>query len=264
MGTRAGNDDIVPIWSTQTGNKLYELHTEANDGSFSDDGQRFAVGFSDRKMALAVWQLSGPVADAEQADAPVPASGKDKVAESTHYRGKKAAEFIDDWKPAWGDEQLGIQYGVALTRPQRRFRVGQRVPLAAFFRNVSDGPLQVDVRPDYFWNMPKVVNAKGEAVAFEKVALLGTIPHYRDKLEPGEALGPFYLNFGLGENPRPGKQNWSPYSRTPVAGKYKLTHTLSVKVGGPEAGRDATGDEWKGGELTSGTVEFEIVHGGKP
>jgi beta-lactamase regulating signal transducer with metallopeptidase domain len=262
MGTRTGNDKIVPIWSTQTGEMLYELHAESNDGSFSDDGQRFAVGFSDRKMALSVWQLSGSAVDAEQADEPVPESSKDKVAENTHYRGKKAAEFIDNWNPAWGDEQLGIQYGVALTTPQRQFRVGQRVPLAAFFRNLSDKPLQVDHRPDFFWNMPKVVDAKGVVVEFEKLALLGTSPDYRDKLEPGEAYGPFYLGFGLGENPRPGKQNWSPYYKTPVAGRYKLTHTLSIEVAAPDDGDESTSDEWKGGELTSGTIEFEIVDGG--
>ena len=63
---------------------------------------------------------------------------------------------------------------------------------------------------------------------------------------------------------RPGKQNWFTYCKTPVAGNYQLTQTLSVNVSGPEAGRNATSDDWKGGELTSGTIEFEIVDGGKP
>jgi len=44
-----------------------------------------------------------------------------------------------------------------------------------------------------------------------------------------------------------------------VAGKYKLTHTLSVDVVGLE-----DGDVSKGDELTSGMIEFEIVDGGKP
>ena len=266
MGTRAETetDRIVRIWSTQTGKKLLELHTEARDGSFSDDGRRFAVGFSDRKTGLAVWQLSGSAVDAEPADEPVPASSNLMVPEVGHYYGRKAAALIDILKPAWGDERLGIQYGVALNSPQRQFRVGQRVPLAVFFRNAGDKPLKVDARPDFFWgNIPKVVNAKGVAVEIEKVALLGTFPHYRSKLQPGEALGPLHFSVGLGENPRPGKQNWHPYCRTPVAGKCRLTHSLSVKVGGPDASRDATSDDWKGGELTSGMIEFEIVDRGK-
>ncbi len=35
-----------------------------------------------------------------------------------------------------------------------------------------------------------VVNAKGVAVEIEKFARIGTFPHYRSKLQPGEALGP--------------------------------------------------------------------------
>ncbi len=58
-GTRTATNKIVPIWSTQTGKKLFELYTDSQSGSFSDDGQWFAVGFSDRKMPLAIWQLSG-------------------------------------------------------------------------------------------------------------------------------------------------------------------------------------------------------------
>lgn len=57
MLARTQSDKVVPIWSTQTGKLLAELPTEAHDGAFSDDGKWFAVGFSDGKQALAVWQL---------------------------------------------------------------------------------------------------------------------------------------------------------------------------------------------------------------
>ncbi len=255
-GTSTGY--VVPIWSTQTGQKLFELQTNANDGAFSDDGQRFAVGFSDLQFALSIWPLSGDAVNAEQIDGPGAESRQDKVEENGHYHGKKAAEFIDTFKPTWNDAQPGIQYGIALTKPQRQFRIGERVPLVVFFRNASDKPLKIDMRPDFFGNTPKVLDAKGAAVEFENVPLLGSIPHYVENLEPGEAVGPFYLNFGLGENPRPGKQNWHPYYKTPVAGTYKLAHTVSIEVGGPK-----DGDEAKRAELTSGTIEFEIVEGGK-
>src|SRR5207244_3783303 len=58
---RIDTDKVVPIWSTQTGKQLAELPTEAHDGSFSDDGKWFAVGFTDEKNGVAVWRLpAGP------------------------------------------------------------------------------------------------------------------------------------------------------------------------------------------------------------
>ena len=249
---------VVPIWSTQTGERLFELHTGAHCGAFSDDNKQFAVGLSERQMALAVFQLSGVAADP-----PVQPSSNSNTPGGLrfHHRGKKAEELIDQWKPVWGDEQLGVQYGIAITGEQRQFRVGQRVPMAIFFRNVSDNPLQVDVRPDLTWDIPKVTGTNGTAIEFERVALLGSVPHYREKLEPGEAFGAIYLSIGLGENPRPGQQDWAPYWKTPVVGQCKLKHAIAFKVGGLEASRDITSDDWKPGHLTTGTLALEIVDG---
>jgi beta-lactamase regulating signal transducer with metallopeptidase domain/WD40 repeat protein len=247
---------VVPIWSTETGQKRFELHTESNVAAFSEDGQRLAVGFSDRQQALAVWTLGDQSADPQQPAGPGPESRQDKVEENGHYHGPKAAEFIDQFQPTWGDSQLGIQYGIALTTPQRPYRSGERVPLVAFFRNASDKPLKIDMRPDYFGNTPKVVNAQGAAVELENVPLLGPVPHYVENLGPGDAVGPFYLNFGLGENPRPGKQHWHPYLKVPLAGKYELTHAVSIDV--------QDGDQTKSAEVTSGTIALEIVADGQP
>ena len=190
------------------------------------------------------------------ATGPGPHSRQDRVEENGHYVGKTAAEFIDKFQPTWGDTQLGLQYGIALTKPQpqRKFRSGERVPLVVFFRNASDKPIKFDTAPDFFGNTPKVLNAKGEPIALDNIPLLGHIPHYHEKLEPGEALGPFYLNFGLGENPRPGQQHWHPYFKTPVAGQYKLTHSVSINVAGPEDGEPTKRDD-----IATGTIEFEII-----
>lgn len=57
--------------------------------------------------------------------------------------------------------------------------------------------------------------------------MLGDRPHDLEKLDPGEAVGSFCLNLGLGENPRSGNQDWRPYYKTPVAGKCPLTHTVA-------------------------------------
>ena len=186
-------------------------------------------------------------------------SPQDKVEENGHYRGQKAAEFIDKFKPTWGETTLGLQYGIALTKPQRQFRIGERVPLVVFFRNASDKPIKFDMRPDFFGNTPKVLNAKGAAIPIERLILLGTDPHYVEKLEPGEAVGPFYLNFGLGENPRPGRQHWHPFFKSPAPGTYKLTHEVSINVADQKDGEPS-----KRGDIATGTIAFEIVEGGKP
>ncbi len=256
-----GKERVVPIWSTQTGEKRFELHTESNCGVFSDDNKQFAVGLSERQMVLAVFQLDGSAADVEPARPSNNANTPGGL--RFHHRGKQAEELIDLWKPVWGDEQLGIRYGIALASERRQFRIGQRVPMMVFFRNVSDKTLQVDVRPDFFWNVPKVTSANGAAVELEQIALLGTSPHYREKLEPGEAFGAIYLSIGLGDNPRPGRQDWGPFWKMPVAGQYKLAHSLAFKVASPEASTDDNSDDWKPGQLTSGTLVLEIVDGGE-
>lgn len=69
---RTATDKVVPIWSTQTGRLLTEIHTEAHDGVFSPDGRWFAVGLTDKEHGLAVWQLRdepGAVAPEEDAAA---------------------------------------------------------------------------------------------------------------------------------------------------------------------------------------------------
>lgn len=250
---------VTPIWSTQTGNLLFELQGESGHAAFSADKKSIAITFSDMQQGLQVWDLSGNATDTEPAG-PGPHSRVDRVdrvEENGHYRGDMAAKFIDEYKPTWGETKLGIQYGIAFTKPQSSFKVGERVPLVVFFRNASDQPLKVDTSPDYFGNTPKILNDKGEEVALENVPLLGHISHYVEHLAPGEAVGPFYLNFGLGENPRPGKQHWHPYYKTPLAGKYRLTHVVDAMIGGQKEGQNE-GDLLTPEQLTSGQLEFEI------
>ncbi|WP_442508634.1 WD40 repeat domain-containing protein [Novipirellula sp. SH528] len=260
-GTSDKKKGVVPIWSTRTGEKLFELQTEAHCGAFSDDIKQFAVGLSERKMALAVFQLSGAAADPPiQPSTNVNTPGGLQY----HHRGKKAQELIDRLKPVWGDEQLGVQYGIAIASEQRQFRDGQRVPMMVFFRNVSDKPLQVDVRPDFFWDVPNVTDPNDAAASLERVALLGNFPVYREKLQPGEAFGAIYLSIGLGKNPRPGRQDWAPYWKTPVVGQCQLKHTVAFHVAGLDASRELTSDDWKSGQLTTGTLKFQVVDGGQP
>lgn len=251
-------DYSIPIWSTETGEKRRELHTSANDAVFSADGKRLAVGFSDLQQAVAVWNLESSTTDPEKTEGPGPHSRQDRIEENGHYVGAVAAEYVEKFKPIWGEAKLGIQYGIAITKPQREFKIGERVPLVVFFRNASDKPLRLDTQPDCYGNAPKLLDAKGAAITFENLPLLGHIPHYYEELKPGEVFGPLYLSFGLGENPAPGRRHWHPYLKEPTAGKYSLAHSISANVGGPakEDAKTAT-------ELSSGVIEFEIIVGEK-
>ena len=249
---------VVPIWSTRTGAREFELHTEANDAAFSNDGRCLAIVFSDMQQALSVWQLDDATADNIKTAGPGPHSRVDRVEENGHYVGKKAAEYIEQFKPTWGEAKLGLQYGIALTKQSAKFAQGEQVPLVVFFRNASSKPIKFDTAPDFFGNVPKVLNAKGEQFSLENIPLLGSIPHYHETLAPGEALGPFYLSTGLGENPHPNQQHWHPLLKSPVAGQCKLTHSVSVNVPGADPNVPATK-----AELTSSMVEFEIVDANK-
>jgi WD40 repeat protein/beta-lactamase regulating signal transducer with metallopeptidase domain len=249
---------VIPIWSTQTGQKLFELQTNANDAAFSADGRELAVGFSDLQQALAVWSLNADAANREKPDGPGPDHRVDKVEENGHYSGKTASEWVETFKPIWGDTKFGIQYGIAFTKPQRQYRAGERVPLVVFFRNAGKKPLKLDMRPDYFGNTPRVRTAQGVSVEFENIPLLGSIPHYVQTLEPGGAFGPFYLNFGLGESPRSVKEHWYPYIKNPVAGQCKLTHEVSIDVVGLK-----DGDKSQRLKFTTREIEFEIVESEK-
>ncbi|MCY2966459.1 MAG: hypothetical protein NT069_22980 [Planctomycetota bacterium] len=250
---------VVPIWSTRTGAKQVVLHTEANDAAFSDDGQCFAVGFSDMQQALGVYLLTADEEDARESAGPGPHSRVDRVEENGHYVGPKAAEFIEQFQPTWGEARLGLQYGIALTKPGRRYRLGERVPLVVFFRNTSDQPIKFDTAPDFFGNLPQVLNSQGERLTLENIPLLGNIPHYHETLAPGEALGPFYLSIGLGENPRPSLQHWHPILKTPRAGTYTLTHSAMINVPGPKEEEGAKNEAAKKEKITSSPITFEIV-----
>ncbi|TWU12093.1 Regulatory protein BlaR1 [Symmachiella macrocystis] len=239
-------------WSVETGKLLHQAaipHYRPMRLCITPDGSSVAVALDGDGAIVAVWPLTGTAGDIGKAAEPV----DEKAAQNTHYRGKKAAELIDKLKPAWGDARLGIQYGVALTKPRRQFRAGERVPMAVFIRNVSNKPLQIDVSPDFLWNVPKVVDEKGNAVEIKRIAAFGGIARFRETLKPGETFGLLSLGVGLGDNPR-AKQNWHPYYKAAEAGKYKLTHTLSIDVTGLEEG-----DQAKREQLISSKIEFEIL-----
>jgi len=109
-----------------------------------------------------------------------------------------------------------------------------------------------------FWNVPQVVNSDGIAIKIESRALLSIAHPYRETLEPGEVFVPLQFSVGLGDNPRPQQQNWSPWIAAPAIGKYQLTHSISIGVAPSDMPRDGKDTVWTTGKLTSGNVNFEI------
>lgn len=251
-------DDTVSIWSADSGEHLFDFVASANIVSFSQDGQLLAIGESDFYAALSIWPLIG---DTQQGPLPPLKNISDvnRVEENTHRRGQSAQKYVDRWQPVWGPTQHGLQYGIALTTAGNVFRAGERVLLAAFVRNTSDKPLKIDFRPDMFGNLPHVTDAQGTSISIANRPLLGGISHYRDTLQPGESFGPLYLNFGLGENPRLGRQNWYPYWPEPAPGRYQLTHRISISTADPSATGDASGPAWQADELTTGTLTYKVA-----
>jgi hypothetical protein len=170
-----------------------------------------------------------------------------------YFRGREAAETIDELKPVWSEEQLGVKFGLAHRGQTRQFRLGERVPLAIFVRNVSDKRLEVSLGGEFLWNVPTVVDENGKSVKIEKAFLLGTVPLFRETLGPGEAFGLLHPGIGLGENPNP-KKNWLPNWKAPVAGTYKLKFTHKIDIKGL-----ANADRLRGMDFTGDPLEFEVV-----
>jgi thiol-disulfide isomerase/thioredoxin len=175
--------------------------------------------------------------------------------EKGYLRGQEALDRIEKLKPAWGEAQLGVEFGVAIVGDKRKFQMGERVPLWMCVRNQGDKPVEVRLAADFLWNVPEVRNAKGEPVALERVVALGDVAVYRETLNPGEAFGFLHLGVGLGDNPNP-QANWIPNWGQPVAGKYTLRHTHEIIVN--PVGEAAGG---KRANFTTGAVEFEVVEG---
>ncbi|MCA9193591.1 MAG: PQQ-binding-like beta-propeller repeat protein [Planctomycetales bacterium] len=248
---------VVSIWSTESGQQQYELKASAHLLRFSDHGQ-LAIGYADFNEALSVW----PDLSSTQALVAPPRIflRVDRVEENTHSRGKSAQALADRWKPVWGDEQLGLEYGIARTVEKTEFQIGERIPMVAFLRNVSDHQLQIAFSPDMFGNPVKVFDPKSEfEPKMEAQKLLGTRAKYRSLLDPGETFGPLYLNIGLGSNPRPNQQYWTPFWPNPQSGTYHAMHQAQIFVAEPSVASSLEEEGWQAEIITTGQLELGVI-----
>lgn len=183
---------------------------------------------------------------------PKPNDAKPK--EAFYFRGKEALVRIECVKPKWSESQHGIEFGIARLGDQREFRSGERVPLELFIRNTGDKAVKVEFATEFLWNVPEVKNERGEAMEVERILALGSVALYRETLKPWEAFGFRHLGLGLGPNPAPGKENWTPYWAEPKPGKYKLRHTHMIDVEPVDESKPGNT-----GMFTTGTIEFEVA-----
>lgn len=121
---RIATDKTVSIWSARTGKLLIELPTEAHDGAFSGDNRSFAVGFTDQKQGLAVWQMGG---DGARGDAkPTIPSPAPKVwaelpnGQSIEFVGmtRNTASAKSGWRPGGGKMGNVPEFTVSLGGPR--------------------------------------------------------------------------------------------------------------------------------------------------
>ncbi len=259
---REEEPNSIVIWSVDTGEAMKAIESSASIARYSADGTYLALGESDFYEALIVCPLS-------RADTRItPPSPQhyeriDRVEENTHMRGESAKAFVNRWTVQWGPSQAGMQYGIALTTAGHRaanpFPIGQHVRMATFLKNTSDRPLQFGLQPDMFGNPPVIVRPDGQAIPLEYQKLVGRASLYRDQLEPGEVFGPLYLQVGLGSNPEPKRQVWTPWWSSATSGRYSATHRIQVHVANLDVQGNFNQPGWKTAELTSGPVTFEVT-----
>ena len=89
--------------------------------------------------------------------------------------------------------------------------------------------------------------------------LLGRPARYRDRLLPGEYFGPLYLNVGLGRNPQPGTDLWTPAWTNPQTGMATLFHAATIHVSAPGVSGRVTEPGWRPAELRTGELKLAVA-----
>jgi hypothetical protein len=257
----------VAVYSSESGEWLTNLIHGSDRVAFAKSGRQIAIADADFYEAVSVWPIEpgkklGPLPD------PKRRPRINRVEENTHTTGDTAESFVKRWQPVWGEPVNGIQYGLAFTPEQPasddsppqtpQFDEENRMTMAAFLKNASNRPIQIDCRPDMFGNLPVVRSTGGKVVGLGKQKLIGSPSHYRDVLEPGEHFGPLYLQVAVGSNPRPNQQYWTPFWPNPVHDEYSVAHKVTVLTRPPQATPDVEKPDWTSGELTSGSLNFRI------
>lgn len=144
---------------------------------------------------------------------------------------KETNELFAELDPAWGEESLGLRFGLAIADDQREFAIGDKVPLVAFVQNVGKQRHPVNLYAAFHWFGPRLLDSAGKNVALEKFYVNGLNANlsYRVDLRPGEAIRVDHPGIWLG-TPMDVEQSFPdlkyPYWVDPESGKYTVNQSL--------------------------------------
>ena len=130
---------------------------------------------------------------------------------------------------------------------QRRYSVGERIPLQIVVENRTDKPQTVRYLGGWWWASPSVtVTRDGKPVAVRQTILLGGVPILSKEILPGKSVELPHAGLWIGRADP--KHSGEPTLTNPEPGKYRLTLT-SPLLEAPT----------REGEAPSRTLEFEVV-----
>ncbi len=141
-------------------------------------------------------------------------------------RGSEALQRIIDLRPAFGPEQGGLKLGLAFSKPQRVFRIGDRLPVELFLINVSDRQVTTRFIIDFLFDTPLVENADGQRITIPRLATFMRKRRHELTLAPGEACGIPTIGLGFGKTGRVSFES-------PTVGKYRCRYRLAGLTSGP-------------------------------
>jgi beta-lactamase regulating signal transducer with metallopeptidase domain len=137
----------------------------------------------------------------------------------------------------WGAVTDGLQAGIRISNTQRRFAVGQRVPMECYLRNITDHDIALSYAMRvYMEERPQVRDArpsKGNR-QIQGALLTGLDSALVLVLRPGDTLVLWHPGIVLGNQPErkpePGQQKtgleqW-PYLEEPIPGDYLIKQTV--------------------------------------
>lgn len=158
--------------------------------------------------------------------------------ETICFTPEAARRMTAEFRPAWGEEVLGLRFGLAHTTDKRKYKQGERVPQTLFVQNVSETAVVVSLYADFFRSAPKVIDSKNVAIALETFGNQDGPYHevtFRETVAPGEMFGIWHPGILLGPPTRsdaPDHQKWKafPSWAEPQVGSYEIQQSLSFDV----------------------------------
>jgi len=129
----------------------------------------------------------------------------------------------------WGEPHDGLQAGLRREGKSARFTVGERVPLSAYLRNVSNHDIAFVYATNAFDDKPEVEDAHGNRHPVLDVIRLGLPSAIGLLLKRGETLIAPYVGLVIGNITHAG-QNPFPYFEKPEPGIYTIRQSFRYRI----------------------------------